>query len=1006
MVDNRTDLDQSGHGYHRARTYLGPSLGWVDELVEPATQVVQPGTYTVKPGDSLLLVAVPAGVTIQLPDVKTWVAQKSYQPGTAFDRSITVKDIGSFANVGNILVKPLGFDQIDMRQQPVAITLAGATVRFVPLIDVLGAAGWAMEAAWGLSTPVGGGDVFKNLNNTFTGINIFTNVTEGLTPDITESSGQFATTEFVNNFWLAKVDDFVVKNPAVNQFIHGVNTFDGRLEAVTPDITESTGIVATTEFVHNVVLAFDAPLGTVRYGRQNGNWVNLDAVYFPNTGGTITGGVAIHAPSPVLTLFPTAPNQSVGIFGTNSGQMARWGIELNDGSGESGSNTGSNFAIDRFNDAGSFIDRVLTINRQSGQISVGAALNLPGDPVNPNQAATKAYVDAHSGGGGGSGNVSNVGTPVALQYARWTDATHIEARNPSQVLSDIGAQGSDSTLTALAGFNSNGIMVQTATDTFTARAIAGPLNGVVVTNGDGIAGNPTIALADDLAALEALTGTNNIYYRSGTSTWTAVTIGANLTFSGGTLSASTGGGGTGNVSNVGTPTNGQWAQWTDDTHIRGIDTASTPWLQRAGGTMTGQLTVQSNIAIVNPSSAANFSLQAAAGFAAQIVGKNPAGTNRWLIQLPDGGTESGGNTGSDFAIWRYNDGGTTIDAPIQIIRSTGELTLTHNLNLPGNPGSALQAAPKQYVDSAAAARGDAFLANVQTFVGVNSFTATGMSISPVAGLKSGGNHGRLEIDSTTSQQQISLTQWSADTAGAKLSLRKSRGVTAGSNVVVAANDILGQIQFWGNTGSGFSTIGYEIKNTIDEAPFGSNIGSHLGFYTAPSGTTPTERIRMTRLGAIDVGGSFPDDPGAGAVRAQIHIGPTKGIIDGSDAAAGNVGEYPTPVTFTNVSVNSGATVNVASISLTAGDWDVWAQVTAANASGGSTTSYGLTTTSGTVPSSTIGQGQTSTIPAAGNVGISSRFRFNLTATTTVFFVANSTTNVLNFTGGIFARRMR
>ena len=55
----------------------------------------------------------------------------------------------------------------------------------------------------------------------------------------------------------------------------------------------------------------------------------------------------------------------------------------------------------------------------------------------------------------------------------------------------------------------------------------------------------TFALSDDLAALEALSGTNTIYYRSGASTWSPVTIGSNLTFSGGTLSATGGGGGSG-----------------------------------------------------------------------------------------------------------------------------------------------------------------------------------------------------------------------------------------------------------------------------------------------------------------------------------------------------------------------------------------------------------------------------------------------------------------------------
>lgn len=70
----------------------------------------------------------------------------------------------------------------------------------------------------------------------------------------------------------------------------------------------------------------------------------------------------------------------------------------------------------------------------------------------------------------------------------------------------------------------------------TSVGVVAPAAGITVA-GSPItsSGDMTLALADDLAALEALAGTDTIYYRSGASTWTAVTIGGLLSFSGGTL---------------------------------------------------------------------------------------------------------------------------------------------------------------------------------------------------------------------------------------------------------------------------------------------------------------------------------------------------------------------------------------------------------------------------------------------------------------------------------------
>ena len=59
---------------------------------------------------------------------------------------------------------------------------------------------------------------------------------------------------------------------------------------------------------------------------------------------------------------------------------------------------------------------------------------------------------------------------------------------------DAEKQPVDATLTALSSFNSNGILVQTAHDTFVSRSIASG-TGITVSNGDGVSGNPSIAIS-------------------------------------------------------------------------------------------------------------------------------------------------------------------------------------------------------------------------------------------------------------------------------------------------------------------------------------------------------------------------------------------------------------------------------------------------------------------------------------------------------------------------------
>lgn len=74
----------------------------------------------------------------------------------------------------------------------------------------------------------------------------------------------------------------------------------------------------------------------------------------------------------------------------------------------------------------------------------------------------------------------------------------------------------------IATITTNGIVVRTGTGAYTTRSLTAPAAGLTIANNDGIAGNPTFALANDLGAIEALG--SGLPVRTGADTWAATTI--------------------------------------------------------------------------------------------------------------------------------------------------------------------------------------------------------------------------------------------------------------------------------------------------------------------------------------------------------------------------------------------------------------------------------------------------------------------------------------------------
>jgi len=119
--------------------------------------------------------------------------------------------------------------------------------------------------------------------------------------------------------------------------------------------------------------------------------------------------------------------------------------------------------------------------------------------------------------------------------------------------------------------------------------------------------------------------------------------------------------------------NTQWTTpSTGDVTKAYVDTQDALRVAKSGDTMTGGLTISlawPGINLIKPASGSGAQLASYTG-----------GNLRWVMALGDSAAESGANAGSAFALARYSDAGAYLDAPIQISRATGALSMGGNIN--------------------------------------------------------------------------------------------------------------------------------------------------------------------------------------------------------------------------------------------------------------------------------------------------------------------------------------
>lgn len=186
----------------------------------------------------------------------------------------------------------------------------------------------------------------------------------------------------------------------------------------------------------------------------------------------------------------------------------------------------------------------------------------------------------------------------------------------------------------------------------------------------------------------------------------------------------------------------------------------------------------------------------------------------------------------------------------------------------------------------------------------------------------------------------------------------------------------------------------------------------LAIASGPIHSAPV--VRTTGVIGVGSGTSLTLTQGISAVTGAFSSG-LAGTATNDSAAAGQIGQQiiTTVVRSAPVSVSSTVSINIASVSLTAGDWDVTASICLGGATTGTAFAVGVTATTGTLPTSdNIGvtradTASTSTINSDSCLTVAN-VRVSLSGTTVYYAVVNATFSAgsgIGF-GRLSARRMR
>ena len=627
------------------------------------------------------------------------------------------------------------------------------------------------------------------------------------------------------------------------------------------------------------------------------------------SGDTMTGLLGVSPASGDGLIAVASGSGSIAYYSlyTNSlaGSNLRWRLIRNNVA-ESGSNVGSDFELRRYDDTGANLGASIGITRSTGLVTL-SSLSISGSVVSDMSIAkTNPSININTSASGQSGNIyfqtnslnrwrlvkdtntesgSNSGSNFEISSY---DDSGVLLASPVSIIRSTGAVTLSGTLSTAGsvgiGTTPSGIITLLVSKNLTgSTAVNGILeNGVIQSD---VTASAYGIVSGMSTAASSFTLSNLIHFVAGTGN-----IG-----SGSTVTSQIGylvnGGMTGGTNNIGFYGNlsagtGRWnfyAPTTAQNYFLGATGIGTTPSGSYALEISGNTSHAGNVTLstTNPSLILNST---ATGQSGNIFFQTLTGT-RWRLGK-DTTAESGSNAGSNFFLNRYDDSGTLIDTPFNIVRSTGIITLGSNLGVGVAPSNSIWGSNYRRVELQGSTGSVVQLDTTQTNADGNMLGAITFA-NYASGVTSQESADIISYQDGTSATApggriVFLTRSDGGALSERIRITSQGNLGIGSTnltdsslhaykAATGAEAALGHFQNYGG-GSAIATV--KIGVGTPESQYGvlgaygtdnsfrigavAGVGGYLSFHTGNIGGTNLnsgERMRIDSTGRIGIGGT-------------------------------------------------------------------------------------------------------------------------------------------------------